>query len=252
MKKSLTALLIIGLVFIYTFPTCAAMHKWVDEKGRVWITDYPAPKKSNKQHGGVAQEQSKTEDAAATQPEGDRPEQKDSIPGLASLPEDVRKRINDIFQGEGSSLMSSSSIALVAGFMIVFAIVFYIYICLCLFLIARKLGVADAWTAWVPVVNLWTFVESAGKSWWWILIVALLAILSVVPVIGVVLGFVNVGIIIYLWTCISGNMGKNRWLGLLMLVPIVNLFYPAVLAFSKTEPIPDDGGSTTGMMSGRG
>ncbi|HMK60869.1 MAG TPA: hypothetical protein VK452_06955 [Dissulfurispiraceae bacterium] len=251
MKRLFIALFIIALVFIYAFPTCAAMHKWVDEKGRVWITDYPAPKKIKEQPGGNAQEQLKTEDAISSQPGGDRTRQNDSIPGLASLPEDVRKKINDIFKGDGSSIMSSSSLALAAGFMLVFAIAFYIYICLCLFLIARKLGIADAWTAWVPVVNVWTFVESAGRPWWWIVIIALLCILSVLPVVGIILSIANAAIIIYLWMCISENMGKNRWMGLLMLVPIVNLFYPAILAFSRPETDVDNGNSTTSISPGR-
>jgi hypothetical protein len=35
--------------------------------------------------------------------------------------------------------------------------------------------------------------------------------------------------------CISENLGKNKWLGLLMLVPIVNFVWLGILAFSKLE-----------------
>ena len=35
--------------------------------------------------------------------------------------------------------------------------------------------------------------------------------------------------------CISENLGKDKWLGLLMLVPIANLIYLGILAFSKQD-----------------
>jgi hypothetical protein len=114
--------------------------------------------------------------------------------------------------------------AMLAGFMSVILIVsavFYLYSSLCLFLIAKKLDVPAAWLAWVPVLQVWTFFQSAGKSLWWIL-------LFFIP-------FVNLIVAVYLWMCIAENLGKTKWLGLLTLVPFVNLILPAVLAFSKKE-----------------
>ena len=40
---------------------------------------------------------------------------------------------------------------------------------------------------------------------------------------------------IMLWMSISENLGRNKWLGLLMLLPIANFIYIGVLAFSKGE-----------------
>lgn len=114
--------------------------------------------------------------------------------------------------------------ALVAGFMmifIIFGIVLYLYFDLCLFLIAKKLEIPAPWTAWIPIIQTWTWVTCAGKPWWWILLIF-------VP-------FVNIIVGIYLWMCITENLGKNKWLGLLMLVPIVNLVFLGMLAFSKGE-----------------
>jgi hypothetical protein len=116
---------------------------------------------------------------------------------------------------------------LLAGFTLVFfgiALAIYIFFSLCMYLIAKKLNVEGAWTAWVPLLNLWAFVGSAGKPWWWIL-------LLFVP-------FVNFFVVIYLWMCIVENLGKNKWLGLLMIVPLVNFVYMAVLAFSKDAALP--------------
>jgi hypothetical protein len=114
--------------------------------------------------------------------------------------------------------------AMLAGFMSVILIVsavFYFYSSLCLFLIAKKLDVPAAWLAWIPIIQVWTFFQSAGKSLLWIL-------LFFIP-------FVNLIVAVYLWMCIAENLGKNKWLGLLTLVPIANLILPAVLAFSKKE-----------------
>jgi hypothetical protein len=104
---------------------------------------------------------------------------------------------------------------------LVIAIASYIYTSLCLFLIAKKLDVPAPWTAWVPLIQVWTFVTAAGKPWWWIL-------LLLVPIVSIIAG-------IYLWVCITENLGRNKWLGLLMLVPIVNLVFLGMLAFSKSE-----------------
>lgn len=115
-------------------------------------------------------------------------------------------------------------VGLVAGLgimMYLIAFLFYIFFSLCLFLIAKKLNVPNPWTAWIPLIQVWTFVSSAGKAWWWIL-------LLLVPIVNTIVG-------VYLWICITENLGRNKWLGLLMLVPIVNFVFLGILAFSKTE-----------------
>ena len=237
---------------MFVSPIYAAMHKWVDEKGRVWITDYPNPKTTKKHtQDADAPDSKQTSDPSVNKLVPEQKDQEPDIPGLSALPEDVRKHVTDLVQSGGSSLLSGSSLAMISAFMVLFGFIFYIYVSFCLYMIARKVGVADAWTAWIPIVNLWTFVEAAGKPWWWTAIIVGLSLSSVVPVAGIALGLLNLGVVIYLWMCISENIGKNRWLGLLMLVPIANLFYPAVLAFSKIEPLPDID-SSAGATSGRG
>jgi hypothetical protein len=112
-------------------------------------------------------------------------------------------------------------------------IAFYVYFSLCLFSIAKKLHVSEPWTAWIPIVNIWTIVSAAGKPWWWIL-------LLIVPIINVFIG-------IYLWICITENLGKNRLLGLLMLLPIINLIFLGFLAFSREgKPVETPEAGTSG------
>jgi hypothetical protein len=113
---------------------------------------------------------------------------------------------------------------LVAGFgmiLLVLGIAFYVFSCLCFFIIAKKLDVPSPWIAFVPIIQIWTFVRCAGKPWWWIL-------LLLIP-------FINIILIIYLYMCIAENMGKNKWLGLIVLIPIGALILLGLLAFSKSE-----------------
>jgi hypothetical protein len=125
--------------------------------------------------------------------------------------------------------MSPAGIAaFVMAFFMVFLLLFvgmYVYFSLCLYLIAKKLNVSAPWTAWVPIVNIWTILQAAGKPCWWVL-------LFFIPFVGFI-------VIIYVWMCIVENLGRNKWMGLLILIPIVSLVYIGVLAFSKQERLED-------------
>lgn len=134
------------------------------------------------------------------------------------------------------------------------AIAVFIFYCLCYFLIGKKLNVRHSWMAWIPILqNYWPLIGTAGKSLKWGLLYLL-----VLPILGGIMGllfamispfaaFVVLGIIglvvfvvyINLWMLTTENLGKNRWLGLLMFVPIANLIWIAILAFSKTETETD-------------
>lgn len=104
------------------------------------------------------------------------------------------------------------------GFICCFGLIFYIYLSFCIMKIAQKLGVENAWLAWIPIVNLWIIVQCAGKEWWWIL-------LLFIPIISIVFAII-------LWMAIAERRGKPSWLGILMIVPIANLIVPGYLAFS--------------------
>ena len=120
-------------------------------------------------------------------------------------------------------IASGGLMALFAGlgaFLLVLALLPYLFFCWCLYLIAKKLYVPSPWTAWVPFVQVWTIVISAGKPWWWILFL-------LVPL-------VNIFVSTYLWMSITENLGRNKWLALLMLLPVINFIFLGILAFSKT------------------
>lgn len=125
-------------------------------------------------------------------------------------------------QRPGKQIAPSFIAMFLGGFMLVGGIVgavLYLFFAFCLFKIGKKLDVEMAWLAFIPIVQVWVFVASAGKPWWWIL-------LLFIPVINLIIG-------IYLWMCIAENLGKSKWLGILMILPLINLVMLAVFAFSK-------------------
>ncbi len=142
-----------------------------------------------------------------------------------TVPLPVAQESQTAFSPDASHQMPAAGIMafVMAFFMIIVAlfIVIYLYFSLCLFLIAKKLNVPYPWTAWVPVVNIWTLLQAAGKPCWWVL-------LFFIPFVGIIASA-------YVWMCIVENLGRNKWLGLLLLIPLIGLIYIGVLAFSKQE-----------------
>ena len=168
--------------------------------------------------------------APLPEPKKAEPQKKIEPPaGIPSLPK-PKKGMPEAFPILAIPMLMGG---LFAGFAMIFLAIYialYVYGCLCLFLIAKKLNVPAPWTAWIPFVQVWTLVTSAGKPWWWIL-------LLLIPVLNLI-------VLIYLWVCITEKLGRNKWLGLLILAPIVNLVFIGILAFSKTEGV---GGGTMPM-----
>lgn len=86
----------------------------------------------------------------------------------------------------------------------------------------------------------WPVVGSAGKPWWWMLLPIPLTIVSFILMLLPIIGFILVLVLFaafygYLYMCITENLGKNRWLGLLAIIPIANIVWIGILAFSKAE-----------------
>ncbi len=117
-------------------------------------------------------------------------------------------------------------VGLLGGFLLIvvfISLAAWIFFSLCLFLIAKKLDIENPWIAWIPLVQTYTFVLCAGKPWWWLLMFWL----------GFVVFPVGIVVSVILWMAICENLGVNKWLGLLVLVPLVNVGFAGYLAFSK-------------------
>lgn len=96
----------------------------------------------------------------------------------------------------------------------------YAYFAFCLQMIAGKTGnTEDSWMAWIPIVNIYLLCKMAGMPGWWVL-------LFFIPL-------VNIVIIVLVWMEIASALGKSNLLGLLMIIPFVNLIVLGYLAFSE-------------------
>ncbi len=43
----------------------------------------------------------------------------------------------------------------------------YIWVSLCLYIIAKKTNTENPWLAWIPIANIVIACQIAGKPWWW-------------------------------------------------------------------------------------
>ncbi len=109
--------------------------------------------------------------------------------------------------------------ALIGGtFMLFFYVGLYVVSAVALMTIANKTNTANAWWAWVPILNLILMIQIAELEIWYIL-------LMFVPC-------VNIFVAVYVWWKICERRGKPGPLALGMLVPVVNFFVMLYVAFS--------------------
>lgn len=250
--KKISYLLIAVPVFILFFFAAysyAALYKWVDEKGQTHITDYPGPEQEIREEKTKAPEKKYRDTLKDVKeniqdffkPKQEQPKEKSEThtaePPIQKTPAQQQPQaVPRVQQPAPRTVMPAPDMQMYrhrqeppsAAFIIVFVVILaalYVYVCLCLFLIAKKLNVPSPFYAWIPIVQVWTFVVAAKGAdkhpCLWILAMA-------IPIIGPFVG-------VYLWMCITENMGKNKWLGLLTLLPVVNLGLMGWLAFSKGE-----------------
>ncbi|MBN1517262.1 hypothetical protein JXA32_11930 [Candidatus Sumerlaeota bacterium] len=104
---------------------------------------------------------------------------------------------------------------------IVVGIIGYVYMAICLQVIADKTGTDNGWLAWIPIANIYLMLVIADKPIWWL-------ILLFIPCVNIVWIVFQ----ILIWMAIAEERGKPSWLGILIIVPIINIAIPGILAFS--------------------
>lgn len=103
----------------------------------------------------------------------------------------------------------------------------HLFECYCCLLICRKTGNPPGVLIWLPVLQLLPLLRAAGMSGWWFLGFC-------VPVLNLVAQV--------LWCFnIAQARGKSTWTGLLLFLPITNLFAFLYLAFSNGTPTEEEG-----------
>jgi len=106
-----------------------------------------------------------------------------------------------------------------SGLWIVLWIAVYVWVALCLQIIAKKTDTTNAWLAWIPIANIYLMCKVADKPGWW-------TILFFIPIANIVFA-------ILVWMKIAEFCNRPSWLGILMIVPIANLVVPGILAFAS-------------------
>jgi len=95
----------------------------------------------------------------------------------------------------------------------------YVYFAFAQYKISQKAGCADkAWWAFIPILNTFLLIETAGKDWWWFL-------LCLVPLVNIVAFAV-------LWIETAKASGHSGIWGFLVLIPFINFVAVGVMAFT--------------------
>lgn len=111
------------------------------------------------------------------------------------------------------------------GFVVVFFLAVYVYSAWALMTIALKTNTEPAWLAWIPIANIFLLPLIAQVPWW----TALIALLSgFIPVVGWI---VSTALAVWWWWQIAERLDYEGWLGILMIVPVVNLVLLGVFAW---------------------
>ncbi len=99
-------------------------------------------------------------------------------------------------------------------------LVFYIVETVPVYVIAKRCGHEYAWLAFVPLANLWLLCDMADLEMWFLIV-------WLVP-------YVNILFLAWIWWRIAENTNKPGYIGLLMVVPLLNLLVGYYIAFVDT------------------
>jgi len=128
-----------------------------------------------------------------------------------------------------TALGLGSFITLFAGalvFVLIIGLAIYVFVAIALMTIAIKTSTPLAWLAWIPLANIYLMTQIAGLSGWWTLAI----LLPIIPFIGQIALIV---IMVWWWWKIAEKRGFPGWLGILTIIPLVNLIIMGVLAWAE-------------------
>lgn len=112
------------------------------------------------------------------------------------------------------------------GFAIVIGLAVYIYSAWAIMTLAQKTKTDNAWLAWIPIANLFLVANIAGLPWWTALVVLLA---GWIPFVGQIAA---AAIVAWWFYEIAQKRNYEGWVGILMIIPFVNLVILGVLAFN--------------------
>ncbi|MFH1687000.1 MAG: DUF5684 domain-containing protein [bacterium] len=108
---------------------------------------------------------------------------------------------------------------LIGDFLLVAILGLYLFCAYTQYRIANKVGCSDnAWWSYIPIMNAILLMDMAGKERWW-------TFLCLVPL-------VNIIVFAVVWFEVAKACGFDGWIGLLVLLPGLNLIALSILAFA--------------------
>ncbi len=258
-ERHLRIIVLLCIVFFLSLSTDVSsktLYKWIDKKGVIHLTDYPPSENEATQVEEIEAEEERTPEQNITEktldfPTTDLQKAFDSeLPPEFDLLQDIDlDELMKMSDGNIPFQLTDEMIQLleVAGTAIIivsFALSIFInlYLALCIYLIARKTGVSYAWMAFVPILNIFPLFGAAGYRWHMVFLIMLAVILSLLPsfflpqlalIITFIMAIALLIFFINLWMKICENLGTSKWLGLLIIIPFINIFLPSYLAFKK-------------------
>ncbi len=123
----------------------------------------------------------------------------------------------------------------VLGIVLLLYVCIYLFYSYCCLLICRKAGHPPGVLVWLPLLKLFPMLRAAGMSCWWF-VACFVPLLNLVPLI--------------LWPFnIAKVRGKGVWIGVLLLLPVANVFAFLYLAFSDSASQGEDEGHPPKVMS---
>lgn len=133
---------------------------------------------------------------------------KETITGSPETnPSSVRMTTGESFKS--ANKLTTKDVIVIFLVLLFLVVIVAVLFCYPVFLIAKKTGTQYPYFAFIPVLNLYLLCKIAGRPVWWI--------------IPYLLPFVNLIIDILVWMSISKSRQKPEWLGILSVVPILNL-----------------------------
>jgi hypothetical protein len=100
---------------------------------------------------------------------------------------------------------------------------FYVIHSLALWAIAERTGTSDRWMAWIPFLNIFLLAKIAKFPWF-------LLLFGLIPGLGLPL-------YIGLWCLAAKRLEKPWWVGLGLLIPVVQFFIPIYLAGGEPQTV---------------
>lgn len=125
----------------------------------------------------------------------------------------------------GAALFGTAFAVIMAIVSSVAGLAMYIYMSLALMTIANKLGVENGWFAWVPILNLILMAKLGDVNPW-------LLLLFLIPGVNAIF-MLYFAVAVFMKIC--EKRGLDKYIGLLILLPVANIVLPGYLAWAKLQ-----------------